>query len=244
MTFYVLKISGMNTNAHFRAIIFDIDGTLFDTLPSLVAAANSVLIQAGLHEVATPPLRAALNEGLLPMFRRAISLQTGAVKPEIACQLEKDFISHYSQQWLTAAPAYPHVQEALLALKTRYIRLGVCTNRDRASTEILLANAGITDFFDTIVGMGDAPHPKPAADPLLLVLERMGLLPKDALFVGDSSMDASCAQLSQVQFAAHLGGYAVQAHDLWPNILSFNTYPAFTSWVIDCLTANKDAAHA
>ena len=88
LTFNVRNIHLMNTNAQLKAVIFDVDGTLFDTLPSLSAAANDVLAQAGRHEVSMSLLRSALNEGLRPMFRQAIALQSAPVDAVAATQLE------------------------------------------------------------------------------------------------------------------------------------------------------------
>lgn len=234
----------MNINAQFKAVIFDVDGTLFDTLPSLSAAANDVLAKAGMSEVSTSLLRSALNEGLMPMFRQAIALQSAPVDAVAATQLENEYMAHYGRRWLSTAPLFAGVSDALVALKSQGLKLGICTNRDRASTHVLLTSASIANFFDTIVGIGDAPRPKPAADPLLMVLERMGISAAEALFVGDSCMDASCAQLSQVRFAAHLGGYAGQPSDLLPSVLSFSGYDQFTSWVLGRLSATKEACHA
>lgn len=223
----------MNTNAQIRAVIFDVDGTLFDTLPSLSAAADDVLAKAGMREVSMSLLRSALNEGLRPMFRQAIALQSAPVDAVAASQLEIEYMAYYERRWLSTAPLFAGVTDALAALKSQGLKLGVCTNRDRASTEVLLASASIADSFDAIVSLGDAPLPKPAADPLLLLMERMEISASEALFVGDSGMDACCAQLSKVRFAAHLGGYAGQPGDLLPNVLSFAGYKQLTSWVLD-----------
>lgn len=233
----------MNKNDQIRAVIFDVDGTMFDTLPSLSAAANEVLAQAGMQEVPMSLLRPALNEGLRPLFRKAIALQSPHVDEEVASHLEGEYMAWYMRRWLSAAPLFPGVPDALAALKSQGLKLGVCTNRDRASTDILLASASIADFFDVIVGIGDAPKPKPAADPLLLVLERLQVPVADALFVGDSNMDACCARLSQVRFAAHLGGYAIQPDDLLPNVLTFDGYGQLASWVADRLNPAKEARY-
>lgn len=234
----------MNINDQIQAVIFDVDGTMFDTLPSLSAAANEVLVQAGLQEIPMPLLRSALNKGLMPMFHKAIALQSTPVDARTVSQLESEYLAHYTQHWLSTAPLFAGVSDALATLKSQGLKLGICTNRDRASTDVLLASASIADFFDVIVGIGDAPRPKPAADPLLLVLERLGIPAATALFVGDSSMDACCGQLSQVRFAAHLGGYAMHLRDLFPNVLTFDSYDQLTSWMLDCLTTAEEARHA
>jgi len=244
MTLLVRSMANMNKNDHIRAVVFDIDGTLVDTLPSLAAAANDVLIQAGLHEVPMARLRAALSEGLRPMFRQALALQPSPPDARQAAQLEEDYLTHYTQRWLSAAPLFAQVPETLGALKTQGLRLGICTNRDRDSTEALLAANALTVGFDAIVGLGDAPAPKPAADPLLKVLQQLELPPSQVLFVGDSVMDARCAQAAQVRFAAHLAGYAGQPEDLLPQVMGFDAYDQLTPWVLAHLPAHKEACHA
>lgn len=227
------NIHFMNTSDQIRAVIFDVDGTMFDTLPSLSAAANDVLVHAGMHEVPMPRLQSALNEGLRPMFRKAIALQSVPVDAGTATQLENEYMTHYGRSWLSTAPLFARVSDALMAFKSQGLKLGICTNRDRASTEVLLASASIADSFDAIVSLGDTPLPKPAADPLLLLMARLEVLPAEVLFVGDSGMDACCAQLSKVRFAAHLGGYAGRPGDLLPSVLSFAGYEQLTSWVLE-----------
>jgi phosphoglycolate phosphatase len=223
----------MNKNDHIRAVIFDVDGTMFDTLPSLSAVANEVLVLAGMHEVPQSLLQSALNEGLRPLFRKAIALQSAGVDAQTATQLENEYMARYLQHRLLTAPLFAHVSDALMAFKVHGLKLGVCTNRDRASTEALLVSASIADTFDAIVSLGDAPLPKPAADPLQLLMKRLQVSPEETLFVGDSAMDARCAHLSKVRFAAHLGGYAGQMGDLYPNVLSFGGYEQLTSWLLD-----------
>lgn len=234
----------MNKSDHIQAVVFDVDGTLFDTLPSLAAAANDVLIQAGLCEVPMARLRAALSEGLRPMFRQALALQPSPPDAKQAAQLEEDYLVHYTQHWLAAAPLFARAAETLAALKTRGLKLGICTNRDRRSTDALLASTALAGRFDAIVGLGDAPAPKPAADPLLQVLQQLALSPSQVLFVGDSAMDARCAQAAQVRFAAHLAGYAGQPADLLPQVMGFEGYDQLTQWVLERLPVHKEACHA
>lgn len=222
----------MNWPVRFRAVIFDVDGTLFDTLPGLVAAINDVLIAAGLRRVAADELRPALSAGLRPLFRRALALQPQAPAPDASDALEQSFMAHYTRRWLPQSALYEGAQDVLAALHAQPVRLGICTNRDRESTRLLLAAAELDRRFDVVVSLEDAARPKPAADPLLRVMERLQVAPAQALFVGDSALDAHCAAAAGVAFAAHRNGYASDAADLLPQITSFAAYAEFLSWML------------
>lgn len=234
----------MNKNDHLCAVVFDVDGTLFDTLPSLVTAANAVLEGAGLDAIALAMLRPALSEGLIPMFRQALALQNQVVSDETAARLEQDYLDLYMQHGLATAQPFAGAGEALEAFVAHGLRLAICTNRDRASTDALLAAASFTADFEVIVGLGDAPRAKPAADPLLRVVQMMGLSPSQVLFIGDSSVDARCAQAARVSFAAHLDGYATHPDDLLPQVMGFDRYNQLTPWVLKRLPTDKEACNA
>src|SRR5450830_1751908 len=160
MTWYVRIVNGMNTSDQIRAVIFDVDGTLFDTLPSLSVAINEVLVQAGRQAADPSLLRSALNEGLRPMFHKAIALQSEHVDAQTATQLEDDYMARYLRYGLSTAPLFAGVEDALAAFKACGLKLGVCNNRDGASTEALLTSAAIADSFDAIVSLGETLLPK------------------------------------------------------------------------------------
>jgi phosphoglycolate phosphatase len=231
----------MNMNNSFCAAVFDVDGTLFDTLPALAATANQVLMRAGLTAIAPAMLRPALSEGLVPMFRQALAHQGRLISSETAARLEHEFLRLYTQ---AKAQPFDGVSTMLETLAAQGIRLAICTNRDRASTDALLAAAGFAVDFEIIVGMGDTALPKPAADPLLHVLQMMELSPSQALFVGDSGIDARCAQAAQVRFAAHREGYAGHPDDLQPQVMAFDRHDQLTQWMLQQLTADKEKCHA
>ena len=233
----------MNKHDHIRAVIFDIDGTLFDTLPTLAAAANEVLMATGLRAIPAKALRPALSAGLGHMFRHALALQNPAPNADVAQNLEVNFKAQYYKRWLSKASPYAEAANLITTLQVSGLRLGVCTNRDRASTELLLQNASLRPCFEVLVGLGDTPLPKPAADPLLLAISAMGLSPAEALFVGDSIVDARCAQAAGVRFAAHSAGYADQATDLLPHVLHFDSYSQLKPWVLERSAPMQESSH-
>ena len=231
LTHYVRSIQDMNTNDQIRTVVFDVDGTLFDTLPSLAAAANEVLVLAGLQAVEPQHLRPALSQSITAFFQSALRLQAASVPLALGSRLEDAFAHRYASHWLHQAVVYDGALDLLSMLRSRRIALGICTNRDQGSTRTLLDKAGLTGFFDAIVGLGDTEHPKPDAAPLHLALTQLGGTPRTALFVGDSGIDAACAQAAGVPLAAHLGGYAADPDDLRPCTVAFSDYAEFHSWM-------------
>lgn len=161
MTPSVHNMANMNRNDHIRAVVFDVDGTLLDTLPSLAAAANEVLAEAGLRTVPADRLRPALSEGLGPMFQHALALQAEAAAAEQASALEASYFTRYAQHWLAQATPYAGVPALLAELKSQGLLLGLCSNRDRPSIEALLACTGLDIGFDAVVGLGDEPDCRP-----------------------------------------------------------------------------------
>lgn len=232
MKHYVRKLIIVNINDQIEALVFDLDGTLFDTLPSLAAAANEVLRQAGLDEIAEQMLRTPLSQGLDFMFSHALALQPREPAPGTQQVLAEQFSTLYAHQFLRQARLYDGVTELIRRLHASGIPLAVCTNRDRASAQALLAGSSIDGYFAAVVGRGDAPQPKPAPDLLLRTLDMLALPAPQVLFVGDSLMDARCAEQSQVRFAAHLGGYAAQHEDLQPCVLQFAHHAQLSDWVL------------
>nr|WP_315430659.1 HAD-IA family hydrolase [uncultured Albidiferax sp.] len=232
----------MNINDQMQSVVFDVDGTLLDTLPSLAGAANEVLQLAGLRTVEPEALRSALSEGLAALFQCALELQPEAVSDALAQRLEAAFLDQYATQWLREATVFEGVREVLAMLRSLGLSLGICTNRDRASTEALLEGAALRGFFDTLVGVGDSAHAKPDAAPLQLVMQRLGATPSATLFVGDSGIDAACADAAGVRLAAHLCGYSGSAEDLYPRAMAFSAYTELGGWIKERVTVLVETA--
>ena len=221
----------MNNNDQLRTLVFDVDGTLFDTLPSLAAAANEVLVLAGLRAAEPRHLRPALSQGVTALFKSALLLQAAPIPLALASRLEDAFEHRYASHWLHKAVVYDGAFDLLSMLRSQGVALGICTNRDQRSTRTLLRKAGLDGFFDAIVGLGDAEHPKPDAAPLRLALNQLDATPQTTLFVGDSGIDAACAQAAGVRLAAHLGGYAATPDDLHPCAVAFSRYEELLGWM-------------
>ncbi len=217
----------MNINDQIKAIIFDLDGTLIDTLPSLANAVNALLLASGHHAVETSVMRPALNNGLLHMVRFAIEIQSTPVPHTTALMIENRFLGYYAQHWLQQACTFPYVQQTLQHIHDQDYLVALCTNRDRHTAQQLLQRHDIAHLFDALVCIDDIAHPKPHPEPLLKAMHMLSISKKQALFVGDSALDAQCAKACDVSFAAYLNGYATDKADLHPSVFTFDAYDQF-----------------
>ena len=180
-----------------RAVLFDLDGTLVDTLPDLHAAVCATLTEIGRPIVTQETTRAYIGKGLRVLIRRLLAGSLGATDGEDTpqhVQALAAFRTHYARENGCHAHPYPGVVDGLRALKARGLPLGVVTNKPDVFIAPLLKKTGLSGFFDVLVGGDTLPRIKPDPMPVVWACGRLGALPKETLFVGDSLNDALAAR--------------------------------------------------
>ncbi|MEA9390383.1 HAD-IA family hydrolase [Acerihabitans sp. TG2] len=219
----------MAHNDVYTMIVFDLDGTLLDTWPGLLAAVRSVL-RSDSPELDPGALRLQMSFGIGAVLNQAVR-QMG-LDDDNASGVRIRILDAYLHQWLCTAKPYAGTQAMLHSLLSAGYTLGVCTNRDRGTTEALLAHLGWSALFSGIICLDECANAKPHPEPLLTLLSHCHCSPSHALFVGDSLVDAQCAARAQVSFAAHLQGYHSHPNDLFPCALAFSHASELATWVI------------
>ncbi len=178
----------------YDAYLFDLDGTLIDTVPDLNRALNHTLEQASLPTVDESLTRHWIGHGVRAMLTAAFT--HAEIDPSVA-EYEGHvdvFLEHYKAHIADVSRPYEGAVEVLETLRRDEIPCAVVTNKIFELTEPLLAALDLTRFFAAIVAGDTAPEPKPAAAPALLACERLGVAPADTLFIGDSAADVGCAR--------------------------------------------------
>lgn len=218
----------INNTHSYRAIVFDLDGTLLDSWPSLL---STVCRMAPANACAIEPsaLRLKLSEGIAPMFQ--LALEQMGLAPAAADTTWEEMEQHYRRHSLLHTRPYGAVGGMLAQLASAGVRLALCTNRDRSSTQALLALMGWGRYFNHVQCWGDGLAAKPDPEPLLATLACLACPAQDALFVGDSGVDATCAAQAGVDFAAHLGGYHASPEELQVAILRYEQTEQLLQWL-------------
>ncbi len=177
-----------------RGVLFDLDGTLVDSLPDIHAAVAATLAELGLPVPDAATVRGYIGHGVRVLLERALAGALGhAPDTELTARADAVFDPQYAAQNGRAARLYPGVSEGLAAFAARGLPMAVVTNKPQRFSESLLATLGIADRFATVVGGDAAEQRKPHPAPLLLACARIGVAPADALMIGDSAIDAAAA---------------------------------------------------
>jgi HAD superfamily hydrolase (TIGR01509 family) len=172
-----------------NTLIFDIDLTLVDSLAACVKGVNILGRRYGLPEVT--------EEQVL----RAISLTTEDFWQSVWGRTDPEWMGFYVKNVVPSlnkeVTVYPGVEDFLAAAKDRGYLLAVGTNR--ANPWFDLAELGLAKYFDTVVGVTDAPRPKPEPDIILTAVKQLGNGCDEAVFLGDSVSDIESAKAAGVK---------------------------------------------
>jgi phosphoglycolate phosphatase len=172
-----------------RAAIFDLDGTLADTLADIATAMNRALASLSLppHDLAA--YRVFVGEGVEHLADRALPPGRADLRPEL---IER-YLARYDEVYLDASVPYPGIVELLDALAARGMPLAVFSNKPHAATQKLVsALFGDTRFVSVAGRKPDVPK-KPDPTGALAVARQVGIAPADFIFVGDTAIDMQTA---------------------------------------------------
>ncbi len=179
-------------------IAFDLDGTLVDSAADIALAVNAMLATHGIPPQTVGYVEQFIGEGTRKLVGGVYAGLGIEVSGERLDADTRTYLANYAQHPVVHSSLYADAREGLAALAGRGIVLGVCTNKTQRMAEAVLAGFGLADLFGTVVGADAVPAGKPDAGHLLSTLERMGTPVEQALFVGDTDVDAECARRAGV----------------------------------------------
>jgi phosphoglycolate phosphatase len=191
-----------------RLVMFDLDGTLMDSVPDLAAAVDKMLMLLGREPAGIDRVRDWVGNGSRVLVRRALAgqLQHEGVADELADEALALFMQAYSGgHELTTV--YPGVRECLDWLRERDVKLAIITNKPSQFIEPLLEEKGLAGYFQWLIGGDTLPQQKPDPAALVWVMREAGVSADASLFVGDSRNDVRAAKAASVPCAALTYGY-------------------------------------
>jgi phosphoglycolate phosphatase len=186
-----------------KAIVFDLDGTLLDTLTDLAASTNYALRSCGMPEHSIDDVRRFVGNGVRMLMTRAVP--DGESNPRFD-EAFSVFRQHYMQHCLDTTCPYPGIMDALARLKEKGMMLAIVSNKMQAATEELRQHF-FSQYIDVAIGESAAIRKKPAPDTVNEALRQLGISHDEAIYVGDSDVDIDTARAAMMPCASVLWGF-------------------------------------
>ena len=200
-----------------RAVLIDLDGTLLDTAPELVASVNALLLSRGLEPLPETCVRNLIGKGVAHLVTGAMQLSMRAAPDAYTiAQAIEQFNAIYWRFNGTQARLYPEAFNGLTALRGAGLKTACVTNKPSAFTLPLLQAVHCFDQFDAVVCGDEVTNKKPAPDALWLACKRLSVQPNEAVMIGDSANDALAARAAGCVMLLVPYGYreGAQVHEI------------------------------
>ena len=183
--------------------IFDLDGTLLDTLTDLAASCNYALLQHGMAQRTIDEVRMFVGNGIKKLMERAIP--DGLANPQFD-EVYQCFRQHYLKHGLDHTAPYPGVLPMLAELKRRNKRIAVVSNKFYRATEELCKHF-FDQYVEVAIGEREGIKKKPAPDTVQEALAQLGVTGDNAVYIGDSDVDIATANNCQLPCISVLWGF-------------------------------------
>lgn len=191
-----------------RLALFDLDGTLVDSVPDIAVALNRALIELGHAEASLDEVRAWVGTGARDLAARAVSrdMQGSDDAPAVDA-LYSRYLAHYAERVCIETEIYPGVKECLAFLREHGVMLACVTNKPEGIAKELLDTLGLAAAFAMVLGGDTLPWKKPDPRPLLHVMEQFDVAATEALMIGDSATDIYAARRAGIDCVCVSYGY-------------------------------------
>ncbi|MDG2502744.1 MAG: HAD-IA family hydrolase [Porticoccaceae bacterium] len=205
----------------FKALLFDLDGTLLDTAPDFITALNK---QLGLHGRAPLPdhaIRSSVTNGSVGLIQEGFGMAPDHVQFET---LREEFLELYFTNLADRTALFAGLQQVLDDCKARGIPWGVVTNKPWRYTEATMVQLGLMDTAATVICPDHVKRAKPDPASILLACSEIATVPQDCLYVGDHVRDIEAGRAAGTRNIAAAWGYIEASENI-------NDWQA--DWIVD-----------
>lgn len=189
-----------------KACVFDLDGTLSNTLNSIAYFANNALAKYNLPPIETEKYKYLVGDGADTLVRRMME-QTGEKSEEVFKNVLNYYNTSYDNNCMYLTKAYEGIPEMLGTLKERGIKIGVLSNKPHSTTVKVVSALFGEDFFDVCFGNRPGIPKKPNPAPLLDAVSLLGAEKETALYIGDTSTDTKTGRAAGIFTIGVLWGF-------------------------------------
>ena len=214
----------------YDAVIFDLDGTLIDSVEAIKLIAGRFLAEQGAEPLTIDEARGFVGRGGDVFAQRMLRARGLVAEGAEGRAHVKRFLELYDEAPGHENPPYPGAGDMLAALAG--LPLGLCTNKPYRPTLNILDALGWADAFASVVGGDTLAVKKPDPEPLRHTARELGVPLERTLFVGDSEVDTETAQATGAPYALHVNGYRGTPVEDLPALLYFDDFSVLADYVL------------
>mgnify|MGYP001293787034 CR=1 FL=1 len=201
----------------YDAVVFDLDGTLIDSLPDMALALNKLLIDEGRRELKMSEVRGLIGRGAPKMIEAAFNLTGIPISGDSLAHAHSIYNKNYSQYPSKESRVYDGVIRTLQQLKKEKIVMGVCSNKALKMVKLIIAAFDLENYFCAVTGGDNVRFKKPDGRHILDTLKQMNTYSKNVLMIGDTINDVEAAKDAGLPIVSVSYGYGnpreIQASD-------------------------------
>lgn len=195
----------------YKAVLFDLDGTLLDTTPGVIHAVIYTIKELGLQMLSQEILQNFVGPPMQLSFQKYFSMdKTNAM------QSANLFRKNYKEQSLLRAELYPQTIEIIRTIKNKGYKIAVATNKSHDNAVMLLKYFGIADFCDYMLG-SDLEGKLKKSDIIDICMKHLDVKKEDTVYVGDSFFDLEGAKATEIDFIAATYGFGFDSRTKFNN---------------------------
>lgn len=190
-----------------KAVLFDLDGTLLDSAPDLVASLNYLRSGLDLNAMPVDDLRHFVSRGAVGLIKAGMP----PCDDETLMQWRAEFLSHYAQNSYVHSRPLDGIESLLSELTSMNFPWGIVTNKMASLTIPILEQTGWLSLAATVICGDSVANSKPHPEPVLAACTQLGIAPENCLMVGDDPRDIEAGQRAGSHTAFALYGYAMES---------------------------------
>lgn len=183
-------------------VLFDLDGTLIDTAPDLIACLNKTLLAHGFSEAPAETVRPFISHGALPMIKHCVS-----VDDSLAQQMLVFMLDTYEQNIAEHSRFFQGIADSLAAIEQLGLKWGVVTNKKSRFTVPLMDAMQLSERAACIISGDTTPNSKPHPEPMLAACRQADVSPQNCVYIGDAVHDIIAGKRANMKTLAALYGY-------------------------------------
>lgn len=192
------------------AVLFDLDGTLIDSVPDIHAATNALLASHGYAALPIDAVRAMVGDGVSPLVARAFAANGERLDADELSARVAEMMPIYARHLTRLTEIMPGAHQLLESLATAGVKLAIVSNKPHAFVEDIAVHYGFAEHLGAVEGARDGIAKKPAPDMLIAALATLGVSPQDTAIVGDGPADALAGRAAGTAVVLLEAGYGTR----------------------------------